>query len=610
MLDSGLAEEMIKIFTQYLDNRFLTSYTLDYASSLLMNISLQFYGRQKFSNHALKIMKILKELLGKNAISKYIHASIYGLLTRSTFKTASREINLKEKIYSLIDKSNPQHQKQLNYIIQLIQKEDSITNEDDFDYKSIKNSDDDYDENDDNEKEDATVLENVINADNDLATTCSETKMFGYTLLKSIYMKNEDMSNYEKGDSTDFSELEATMMQTSDLTEKNSLNSDNISDVSNNSLHYVSSQIVPSHSNSNLQNFISLDLKQDLKIHLDDSKTNSLSLDTHNEFLNIKQFNDQTQDKCPTKIKNVLNNFDKKIVKSACGSSKLKKLKNQIPIIARSVSLSSSNAVNYDQVDIKSAQNDMYNKNTQLSLSYIIIPQNENIQEIIQLITINNEKQVKENIFSDNFALRNYSFVPGFDVAKFDAFIKTFSTKQFDGPLSLKIKIMNGSMVADFTIYSSVISKMRQYNKINESNTLVKFVDKKKATLICITCPICFSLTQLATMDISLLPTNPILDRLLHVMDKSTPNSIFQQFPLLKRSTVDRLSMNVSSYLNLMAHNDTIKINKKLCKKSTCKEIFLCENCNFKIFKKVYAKFYCNNCKITCVSNVTKLMLG
>jgi len=143
----------------------LSDYTLEYATALLMNLSLRSKGKDACQKLApeIHIIRELSEMMEhSNAqVRTHVNGTLYSILTRKSLKDQAEEIGMQEMLAYLVQNQDQQLQRQIQYIQNQLNSEpeqeeaepDDEEDDDEDDY------DDDYEEGDEDIDDDQGILE-------------------------------------------------------------------------------------------------------------------------------------------------------------------------------------------------------------------------------------------------------------------------------------------------------------------------------------------------------------------------------------------------------------------------------------------------------------------
>lgn len=101
----------------------LSDYFSEYATALLMNLSLRSRGRQKCEEVGTKLLKVLLDLLKHPnvQVKSFVCGTLYSNLTRHGFKQQAIKMGLETVLNSLIRESPPELHKNYQYILNQLQ---------------------------------------------------------------------------------------------------------------------------------------------------------------------------------------------------------------------------------------------------------------------------------------------------------------------------------------------------------------------------------------------------------------------------------------------------------------------------------------------------------
>jgi LisH domain-containing protein ARMC9 len=127
----------------------LGDYTLEYATALLMNLSLRTQGKRKCEELDTDILKVLNELLEHEnlQVRTYVNGTLYCILERKRLQEEARALNMDQVLRYLSTKSEPRFQNQIKYILTHLEEKQGNEEGDQEDLEEEdKSSDDSEDE--------------------------------------------------------------------------------------------------------------------------------------------------------------------------------------------------------------------------------------------------------------------------------------------------------------------------------------------------------------------------------------------------------------------------------------------------------------------------------
>eukprot|EP01112_Ceratiomyxa_fruticulosa_P010373 TRINITY_DN2742_c0_g2_i1.p1 TRINITY_DN2742_c0_g2~~TRINITY_DN2742_c0_g2_i1.p1 ORF type:complete len:778 (-),score=181.70 TRINITY_DN2742_c0_g2_i1:122-2455(-) len=183
MNDLGIINWLLDVISNDIDT--LSKYSLEYASALLLNLSLRPSGRkacEEVQEH--DVLQVLNNLLEHEnpQVRFYTNGTLYSVLSRPLLRERAKAMGMEDILKYLIQNSDENSAKQLEYILAQLQKEEEEDEEDD----NSEDSNDDGDENDmvaDEEEQ----PENINN----------QNLPKGEQLLCSKYLVSSDQANKE-----------------------------------------------------------------------------------------------------------------------------------------------------------------------------------------------------------------------------------------------------------------------------------------------------------------------------------------------------------------------------------------------------------------------------
>jgi len=98
----------------------LSEYSLEYTTALLMNLSLRVAGKNKCEELPKNIvLQVLSELIEHEnmVVRTHVNGTLYSILTRKSLKQQARELGMQEMLQYLMENSDEQLKKQIQYIL-------------------------------------------------------------------------------------------------------------------------------------------------------------------------------------------------------------------------------------------------------------------------------------------------------------------------------------------------------------------------------------------------------------------------------------------------------------------------------------------------------------
>ena len=156
LIDLGIIKWLIDVFTYEMNA--LSDSTIEYGLALLLNLSLNKKGRNKFEEDSERTIQILIHYLNKDnnvQIQTSINGALYSLLKKKGLKDAAKKFGI-ENIIQNSNITDPVNQRQISYILQELQNDnDNLAQDIDENYDEDPNAVDE--ENEENNIDDEYV---------------------------------------------------------------------------------------------------------------------------------------------------------------------------------------------------------------------------------------------------------------------------------------------------------------------------------------------------------------------------------------------------------------------------------------------------------------------
>eukprot|EP00357_Protocruzia_adherens_P001238 CAMPEP_0115041492 /NCGR_PEP_ID=MMETSP0216-20121206/45553_1 /TAXON_ID=223996 /ORGANISM="Protocruzia adherens, Strain Boccale" /LENGTH=918 /DNA_ID=CAMNT_0002423127 /DNA_START=224 /DNA_END=2980 /DNA_ORIENTATION=- len=205
----------------------LSDYSIEYATALLMNLSLRTAGKDKCQDPSLEVITVLIDLAEHEnlQVRTYINGTLYSVLTRGSMKAKAKQMGLEEMLVYLMKNSDEQIRKQIQYILEQLHSDAQDGEESD------DNEDDEFDAEDSEEEDDE---EEFISEDEDMDDVIEkEGVLTGEELLLKEFSAEADVarSQYDHVSSRIYEERKRTM-DTLDASQLDKSSIDRKSDIS------------------------------------------------------------------------------------------------------------------------------------------------------------------------------------------------------------------------------------------------------------------------------------------------------------------------------------------------------------------------------------------
>ena len=103
----------------------LSSYSLEYAFALLMNLSLRTQGKKKFEELHSDTLKVLNEFLEheNSEVRTYVNGTLYCILERPKIREEAKALNMDQVLSYLSKKFEPRFKRQIDYILHQLEED-------------------------------------------------------------------------------------------------------------------------------------------------------------------------------------------------------------------------------------------------------------------------------------------------------------------------------------------------------------------------------------------------------------------------------------------------------------------------------------------------------
>ncbi|CAG9330157.1 unnamed protein product [Blepharisma stoltei] len=178
MIELNMIDWLARLLKHEVDS--ISYYSLEYATALLMNLSLRTAGKNNIEKSQLDIIAILNNLLEheNTQVRTYVNGTLYSILTRKKLKEHALQLGMEDALKYLMQNSDEHFKRQIQYIL------DQLYNEQEEDCLSDDN-DDDVEDRDEEESE----IDDFIAEDEDMDDIIKESGVLvGEDLLNAKYM--------------------------------------------------------------------------------------------------------------------------------------------------------------------------------------------------------------------------------------------------------------------------------------------------------------------------------------------------------------------------------------------------------------------------------------
>ncbi len=149
----------------------LSDYSIEYATALLMNLSLRAAGKDKCEDPDIQLLNVLNDLVEHEnlQVRTYVNGTLYSIFTRKKLREEAKALGMPEVLQYLMQQSDDQFKRQIQYILdQLSMQSDPNQNENASINQQEEEDFDDEDEDDDEEDDEEDMVEEEEGEFNDI----------------------------------------------------------------------------------------------------------------------------------------------------------------------------------------------------------------------------------------------------------------------------------------------------------------------------------------------------------------------------------------------------------------------------------------------------------
>lgn len=134
----------------------LSDYSIEYATALLMNLSLRSSGKDKCEEDDIELLKVLNDLVEHEnlQVRTYVNGTLYSIFTRRKLREEAKERGMPEMLQHLMEQSDDQFKKQIQYILDQLFNTGAATDEDIQETQSLNAEQQDLEDDEDDEEDD------------------------------------------------------------------------------------------------------------------------------------------------------------------------------------------------------------------------------------------------------------------------------------------------------------------------------------------------------------------------------------------------------------------------------------------------------------------------
>ena len=164
MIECNVIQWIVQLLSQAAQNETpLSDYSLEYATALLMNLSLRSKGKdvcESLSQQGISLIKVLSDVMEHDnlQVRTHVNGTLYSILTRVSLKDEANQLGLGELLEYMInnaDQSMMENEEQMQRQMQYIYRQLTANAEPALDVQSdVEDEDDDFEETGDDEYND------------------------------------------------------------------------------------------------------------------------------------------------------------------------------------------------------------------------------------------------------------------------------------------------------------------------------------------------------------------------------------------------------------------------------------------------------------------------
>ncbi len=173
-----IEQDMIKWISNVLkaEADTLSDYSIEYATALLMNLSLRGAGKDKCEDQQIDLLKVLNELVEHEnlQVRTYVNGTLYSIFTRKKLREEAKTLGMPEVLQYLMQHSDEQFKRQIQYILDQLNTDTGDQGAEEASTQlSAQNDeeedvDEDEEEEDDDEEEEEEIVEEEDGEFNDI----------------------------------------------------------------------------------------------------------------------------------------------------------------------------------------------------------------------------------------------------------------------------------------------------------------------------------------------------------------------------------------------------------------------------------------------------------
>ncbi|OMJ86908.1 hypothetical protein SteCoe_11458 [Stentor coeruleus] len=196
MIKLEMLDWLMKVLKHEDEN--IADYTLEYATALLMNLSLRTFGKDKLAKNAHEVISLLSKYIAhdNNQVRTYINGTLYSILTRKSLKLAASKLGIEKKLKAIRNKSEENIKRQINFILEQLKQEENECptdeTEEEIEEPAENESEDDDNIPDDEDMDDLIMTPNILTGEELLRERYEKGKLISATSSRRDLEESKD----------------------------------------------------------------------------------------------------------------------------------------------------------------------------------------------------------------------------------------------------------------------------------------------------------------------------------------------------------------------------------------------------------------------------------
>ena len=123
MIELNMIEWLVRLLNVHLHGESVSAYSLEYATALLMNLSLRTLGKDNIERSAQDVLPVLHQLLehADPQVRTYVNGTLYSILTRRQLKEGAYSQHIDDTLAALLNQGDEYYTRQIQYCLDQLQ---------------------------------------------------------------------------------------------------------------------------------------------------------------------------------------------------------------------------------------------------------------------------------------------------------------------------------------------------------------------------------------------------------------------------------------------------------------------------------------------------------